>query len=561
MDSFNFNISLSVLNHLGRNLYRNFITVLGEAVSNSWDADAKNVWIYLDREKNYLVIKDDGIGMTSNDFQNKFLKIGYSKRKDGDTHTPSGRPYIGRKGIGKLALLSCAKEISIITKTFNSEYTKGKINNKNLDNAIEDDLNASAYRLENVNMTVFNQYTKNHESGTIIYFDELTDGIRNRIAYIKTLIALYFRFSLIDDSFNIYLNDVKIDSSDLDSFAVKTQYLWIINSFKDPYLIENVMLSNNCRQTKNLSSTIPIKGFIASVNKPSDLKIRSTDEKVSIDLYVNGRLREKDILKHIPTSRIVESYLYGQIHYDDLDDDLDRFTSSREGVLSDDNKFKKMLNEIKVILATILDDWDKFRIEDRKDGDKENKRLTKKERKSKELANAVSDDYIPPKGSTNRDRVDKWVEELSIDAEFNIAAYAECFISENLLRNFIEHKNLKLSPEMTKNLKSYKIKETKARDMANISFEIRRDNNDLLYFSMDDLSNFIDKPEDRIKSPGLSRDACTYKPIRDAMAHTSLLTDTAKNQLSVTFENIKSRVKKLLTHSFFNYCYFFYLEY
>ena len=37
--SFTFNISLSVLNHLGRNLYRNFITVLGEAISNSWDAD------------------------------------------------------------------------------------------------------------------------------------------------------------------------------------------------------------------------------------------------------------------------------------------------------------------------------------------------------------------------------------------------------------------------------------------------------------------------------------------------------------------------------------------
>ena len=27
-----FNISLSVLNHLGRNLYRNVITVLGEAI-------------------------------------------------------------------------------------------------------------------------------------------------------------------------------------------------------------------------------------------------------------------------------------------------------------------------------------------------------------------------------------------------------------------------------------------------------------------------------------------------------------------------------------------------
>src|SRR6185436_679841 len=99
--NFNFEISLSVLNHLGRNLYRSFITVLGEAISNSWDADARNVWIYLDRDNNDLVIKDDGLGMNGNDFQDKFLKIGYSKRKRGHSKSKKGRPFIGRKGIGK----------------------------------------------------------------------------------------------------------------------------------------------------------------------------------------------------------------------------------------------------------------------------------------------------------------------------------------------------------------------------------------------------------------------------------------------------------------------------
>ncbi len=81
-DQFTFEISLSVLNHLGRNLYRSFATVLGEAISNSWDASAQNVWLYIDKKENSLLIKDDGKGMTEDDFQNKFLKIGYSKRKD-----------------------------------------------------------------------------------------------------------------------------------------------------------------------------------------------------------------------------------------------------------------------------------------------------------------------------------------------------------------------------------------------------------------------------------------------------------------------------------------------
>ena len=80
---FAFEISLSVLNHLGRSLYRSFATVLGEAISNSWDADAKKVEIFVQRDKNSFFIKDDGVGMTAQDFQNKFLKIGYSKRKEG----------------------------------------------------------------------------------------------------------------------------------------------------------------------------------------------------------------------------------------------------------------------------------------------------------------------------------------------------------------------------------------------------------------------------------------------------------------------------------------------
>ena len=63
MKQYNFNISLSILNHLGRNLYRNFITVLGEAISNSWDADAQNVYITIDRNAMILIVRDDGDGM------------------------------------------------------------------------------------------------------------------------------------------------------------------------------------------------------------------------------------------------------------------------------------------------------------------------------------------------------------------------------------------------------------------------------------------------------------------------------------------------------------------
>jgi hypothetical protein len=545
MKQFSFNISLSVLNHLGRNLYRSFITVLGEAISNSWDADATNVWIYLDKDQNYLVIKDDGDGMSETDFEDKFLKIGYSKRKDGDTKTKKNRPFIGRKGIGKLALLSCAKKVSIITKTVTSDYIGGTIDNSGLDQAITDDLNPQQYPLEALSNDIFEKFKKDHTKGTIIFFDDIKDGIRNTEEYLIYAIALFFRFSLIDESFKIYFNDQLVSINSLSKLADNTQFLWKINTISDPYVNIKLLPNTSLKQSKSIGSEMQIKGFIASVEKPSHLKVLNTDEKATVDLYVNGRLREKDILKHMPTTRIVESYLYGQIHFDNLDGDKDRFTSSREGIVPDDALFAEFISETKRILSEIIEDWDKWRIDNRNEGDSENKRITKRERKSRELFNTVSDDFVPPQTSTNRDKVEDWISKLGDDAQYNFGSYAECFISENLLRSYITDKNITLSTEAVGEITKMRDKEQVNKGTANLSIDIRRDNNDLLYLSMDHLANLADKV-DPIRAAGLSRDAKEYKPVRDALAHTALLTDLAKLRLTSTYENIKARIKELI---------------
>ena len=62
---------------------------------------------------------------------------------------------------------------------------------------------------------------------------------------------------------------------------------------------------------------------------------------------------------------------------------------------------------------------------------------------------------------------------------------------------------------------------------------------------MDGLANLVDK-KDHYKEASLSRDAREYKPLRDAVAHTALLTDVAKTKLTSVYENIKGRVRSLL---------------
>ena len=573
-NNFTFEISLSVLNHLGRNLYRNFATVLGEAISNAWDADAQNVHIFIDREKDNFFISDDGIGMTSEDFQKKFLKIGYSKRKEGRS-TAKNRLFIGRKGIGKLALLSCADKITVISKVCGVDYIGGTIDNSALDQAITDDIAPQQYSLDTWELEDFFQLTDNHNHGTIVRFENIKGGIRKKLDYLKKITALYFRFSLLDDSFNIHINNEKITFDHLDDLAQKTQFLWNINNLEDPYIKQK--LTNLEEVGKSIQMNGKIQGFVASVSKPADLKITTTDERVSIDLFVNGRLRERDILKHIPTARIAENYFYGQIHFNELDDDEDRFTSGREGIIADDPKYEEFLQALRREILKIVDDWDKLRVALRKDGDPENKRIPKEERKAAELYNALSESFDLLKDSKSPQEVKGWLEDLLDDAKCNFTSYGKCFISENLLRKQIEANrwtptsctnvdqsgktctdryNAKTdNTSLCEYCKGEKGKQNlqKQKDEAGISTRIRNtEDNLLMYLDYIDLVKIIKSniPNDKDKLHKILKDEDRpYKLLRNSVMHTSRLTQEAKTKLISVCDNVVATVKRIFEGS------------
>lgn len=114
--------SHNIIEHLGLKLYQNKPTnVLAELVSNSWDADADNVWIDLLTNTHggpqAISVADDGSGMADGDLAGKYLVVGLPKRnpKTPAERTPGGRLPMGRKGIGKLAPFGVAREIDLIT--------------------------------------------------------------------------------------------------------------------------------------------------------------------------------------------------------------------------------------------------------------------------------------------------------------------------------------------------------------------------------------------------------------------------------------------------------------
>ena len=388
----------------------------------------------------------------------------------------------------------------------------------------------------------------NAEQGTAVIFEGLKEEKNRSEKFLNKVVALYFRFSIFDPKFKIFLNEKEVTIKALSGLADDTQFVWNINQYNsDPYLkmvtpaLDIVMLKSKKEH---------LRGFIASVKKPTNRNIFGAKERIGVDLFVNGRMRELDILKHSPSSRIPEEYLYGQIHIDSLDDGgLDRFTSSREGVQADDVLYGEYLDEIRALVLKIIDQWDDLREKCDDDGDVDNpKRGGAKIKKAKSLFREVAKKYV----GRVKDK------ELVYDAAFNASSYVECFISENALRKYIIENgsvpttcsNESLDGETCedrgyKPLCEYCKSEAGKRNFqkqkydAATSISIRSDEeNNLLYLDYIDLAKIID---DKV----LRKEDQIYKPLRNSVMHTSRLTEEAQTRLTAVFDNIVATVRSI----------------
>ena len=185
-------------------------------------------------------------------------------------------------------------------------------------------------------------------------------------------------------------------------------------------------------------------GFLASVEHPRNLTIRGSggEFKAGVNLFCNGRLRQENVLQEITSRRVVESYLYGEIHVNDLDrdDDADRFTSSREGIIKDDPLYQGFLEKLKDVQTQVLDDWDRWRVELKQEGDVENPRLQKYKRRLIDSKNFREKDFKEKIENLNitsktKKRLKDRLKDLS---ENNTQVYQDLFILENLYREYVK---------------------------------------------------------------------------------------------------------------------------
>ena len=115
-------VNQQIVKRLSLGLYRNFALAIKELISNAYDADATEVKLKLDIDKGRIVFRDNGRGMSEDEFKNHYLTIGFFKEPSRDLDE-LGRMRIGTFGIGFLAPLPYCKVLRIITKKRGDKFS------------------------------------------------------------------------------------------------------------------------------------------------------------------------------------------------------------------------------------------------------------------------------------------------------------------------------------------------------------------------------------------------------------------------------------------------------
>lgn len=112
------------LDMLGRQQIAGIPTALSELFKNAHDAYADNVEVDYVRKKNLLILRDDGLGMTREEFEERWLTIGTDSKfvdensiAQPEAHaSKKQRPVMGEKGIGRLSIAAIGPQVLVLTR-------------------------------------------------------------------------------------------------------------------------------------------------------------------------------------------------------------------------------------------------------------------------------------------------------------------------------------------------------------------------------------------------------------------------------------------------------------
>lgn len=358
-------VDLAIIESLGINLYSNAAAVLSELVANAYDADATTVRIAWkrDEDQNVVEVVDNGSGMNLDDINNKFLRTGYKKRQaEGNTSQFWQRPFMGRKGIGKLSVFSIARNVRVYS-TKNGESSLGlRIEIEKLEKRITAKKDYHPDPIE-----VPEEY---RSKGTVIVLSNLK---RKRADLTEAALRkrLSRRFDILDQTpeadggFKIYINDSQVTYADRQDLK-KLEYIW---EFGQPTLPDTALPDDVVKYV--LDNQLPppfgndtVDGWFGTARVPSDL---TQDEEAgslkNIIVLARKRPIQEGIVEKLDFSRVFGNYVTGQIEADFLDqtDEDDIATSDRQRLIEDDPRVVVLQSFLRTAFKAASDTWNRER--------------------------------------------------------------------------------------------------------------------------------------------------------------------------------------------------------
>lgn len=352
-------VDLSVLESLGLNLYSNAAAVLSELVANSYDADANKVEIIWGQDQ--VTVKDDGRGMTQDQINERFLRAGYKKRvAEGTTSEKFGRPYMGRKGIGKLAVFSIARVIDVYSTTDDGEGNGLRLDVDVLENCIRED---KAYKPDPVPVP-----PEHSGRGTTLVLSDLKKK-RTNLTAAALRKRLARRFDVLDErkpeegAFVIHVDGKRLSWADRRELQ-KLQFIW---EFGGTTLADKVLPSKPERFVIEDNVVDPAKGWkvtgwFGTAKKPTDLVDDADAGSLkNIIVMARGRPIQEGIIEDLDFSKIFGTYVTGQIQADFLDLDEDGYddiaTSDRQRLIEDDERVVALRTLLRKAFNTAAEQW------------------------------------------------------------------------------------------------------------------------------------------------------------------------------------------------------------
>lgn len=363
LDKLDFQIAFGAIKHFGRNLYTTNPPAIAELVANAWDAYATECSIYYNDTD--LVIIDNGIGMTDNEFQERYARSGYTK--DLNIRIPKGfkkRPYMGKKGIGKFSAFSLADKYVLYTKSEEEASWKVIELQHDMLNTPQPTVSIPIKRIDNLSEIESKfgiEITSN--TGTIIYLPNIKRSITEKtVTSLNNLLPRRFSVTTIinDGKFKLNFQGKEFDLKKhfyYDSIELVYYFGYKKDDIKKlfPQATEN-----GIREFK--APEFSCKGWIATTTLPTDLKADDDTKVKGVVIYINGKLADEDIFKNNSNDMHANAYVIGEINADFLDAATeDPVLSNREGLNHENEQVIKLREYLNKVRSAVLTAWGTFR--------------------------------------------------------------------------------------------------------------------------------------------------------------------------------------------------------